>query len=58
MYMINNIIYVDFKKKAVLHSDNDSVVNLMIKFIANIVSSIKGFFDTKKVSPSCKRIQN
>lgn len=58
MYMLNNIIYVDFKRRKVLNCESNSFISLMMKFVINIFLTIKGFFEPKKVSPPCKRIQN
>lgn len=58
MYMMNNVIYVDFKKRIILHHSTNPIVNLLKQFFVNIFLYVKMAFEPKKVSPSCKRIHN
>lgn len=58
MYMLSNVIYVDFKKRTILNHSTNSITILLKEFVVNIFSYVKRFFDKKKITASCKRIQN
>lgn len=56
--MTGNVIYVDFKKRAILNHSTNSITVLLKGFVVDIFLYVKKFFAKKKTSVSCKRIQN
>lgn len=55
--MMSNVIYVDFKKRTILNHSTNSITALLKEFVVNIALCVKRFFETKKTSTPCKRIQ-